>query len=151
MARVTSRRSDLPRLFQPGITEDSTSLHGHLQLDPVIRSMNEVLPGTEVPLGRQDRSVTQEQLDLLKLSACRPAKLRAGSSQIMRRDARNANFCCVLLKHLPNDLLTQALARQSATAVHGPEYMGIRNTRSGGPGIDGYFHPGRHRCGTDAA
>src|ERR1035441_1485007 len=47
------------------------------QLDPVVRSMHQILFGAEVPLGRLDRCMAQQQLDLLKLAAGRAAHLRA--------------------------------------------------------------------------
>jgi len=43
------------------------------QLDPVVRRMNQILLGSEVPLRRLNRSVAKHELDLLKLAAGRPA------------------------------------------------------------------------------
>jgi len=67
--------------------------------------------------------VTQQQLDLLKLAARGPAKLRASASQIVRGDTRYANLCCILPEHLPDDLLAQTLAGEAASAIHRPEHL----------------------------
>ena len=44
-------------------------LDRHPQLYPVVRSVNQILPRAEVPLGRLHRGVAQQQLNLLKLPA----------------------------------------------------------------------------------
>src|ERR1700687_1972611 len=69
----------------------------------------------------------------------------------MRRDARNANCLCILLEHLPDDLLAQAFARHSISTVHGTEHITIRDADRGSPGIDRHFGPGRHRRRAHAA
>jgi hypothetical protein len=44
-------------------------LNRHCQFDPVVRSVDQIQLGAEVPLGRLDRRMAQQQLDLLKLPA----------------------------------------------------------------------------------
>jgi hypothetical protein len=51
-------------------------LNRYPQLDPIIRRMNQILLCPEVSLGRLNRCVAQEQLDLLQLPAGGPAHLR---------------------------------------------------------------------------
>jgi hypothetical protein len=58
------------------------------QLDTVIRRMNQILFRTEISLRRLDRSVPEEQLDLLELASCSPAQLRGGAATVVRRDPR---------------------------------------------------------------
>jgi hypothetical protein len=53
-------------------------LHRHSQFDPVIRSVDQILLRPEVPLGRLDGCVPEEQLNLLQFAARRAAQLRAG-------------------------------------------------------------------------
>jgi hypothetical protein len=42
--------------------------------------------------------MTQEQLDLLQLSASSPTQLRAGTPQIVECDARHPDYVCILLQ-----------------------------------------------------
>jgi hypothetical protein len=48
--------------------------------------------GAKIPLGRLNRGVAEEQLDLLKLSARSAAQLRARVTQNTRRDAWHSDF-----------------------------------------------------------
>ena len=57
------------------------------QFDPIVRRMHQVLFGSQIPLGRLNRRVSQQQLNLLKLAACSAAHLRATPVQVMRRDS----------------------------------------------------------------
>jgi hypothetical protein len=49
--------------------------------------MKQILLRAEIPLGRLDGGMAQEQLDLLQFATGRPAQLRAGPSQVVWRDA----------------------------------------------------------------
>src|ERR1700693_443137 len=100
-----------PRNEIRGINEDSSRQHS--QLDRVIWGMNQILLGSEIALSGLYRRVPEEQLDLLKLAAGRPAELGACTAQIVWRDARNACGVGILPQHLPDDLLAQAFARHS--------------------------------------
>ena len=113
--------------------------------------MDQILFGPEVPLGRLNRCVPQKHLDLLKLAAGRPTKLRAGSPQIVWRDAGDTHFGRVLPEHLPDDLLAQTFAGKGARAVHGPEHVASGNAGRRSPCVDRHFHPGRHRRRPNAA
>jgi hypothetical protein len=81
--------------------------------------MNQILSGAEISFRGLNRRVAKQQLNLLKVSAGRPAELRAGTSQVMGRDAGNADLGSVTPKHLPNDLFTQALSSDGPTAIIG--------------------------------
>ncbi len=48
--------------------DPARGLHSHSQSDPVVRRVDEILFRTQVPLGRLNRSVAQEQLNLLQLA-----------------------------------------------------------------------------------
>ena len=63
--------------------------------------MNQILLRSQIPFGRLDGSVTQQELDLFQLAARCSAQLRAGPSKIMRSDAGKPHPFCVLLQHLP--------------------------------------------------
>jgi hypothetical protein len=87
-------------------------VHLEAEFEGVIRGMNEVLLRAEISLGRLDRSVAEEQLNLLKFATRRSTQLRAVTAEVMRRDAGNADRRRIRLEHLPHNLLAQALARQ---------------------------------------
>ena len=59
--------------------------------------MNQILLGAKITFGRLNRRVAQEHLDLLKLATGCSAELRAGPSQVVRRDAGGTNGRRVLL------------------------------------------------------
>jgi hypothetical protein len=48
-------------------------LDSHSQLDCIVRRIHQILLRTQVSLGRLDRSVPEQQLNLLKLATCRAA------------------------------------------------------------------------------
>jgi hypothetical protein len=54
--------------------------------EAIVHRFFQVLLAAEVSLGRQDRSVAQEKLDLLKLTSIHVAELRTSSPQVMRRE-----------------------------------------------------------------
>jgi hypothetical protein len=87
------------------------------QLDRVVRRMDQILLGSQVPLGRLDGGMSQEHLNLLKLAAGSAAQLGACAAQVVRRDTGNANRRRVLPEHPPDDLLAQAIARHSIGPV----------------------------------
>jgi len=49
--------------------------------------MDEILLGAKVPLGRLNRGMAEQQLDLLKLSAGSAAHFRATAPQVVRGDS----------------------------------------------------------------
>jgi hypothetical protein len=95
--------------------------------------------------------VAQQQLDLLKLPARRAAQLSAGTAQVMRRNAGNAQAGRILAEHLPDHLFAQVLTGNSAGTVHGPKNVTNDDARWRCPRVDRDFHPSGHRCRTDAA
>ena len=70
-----------------GFVSANSRLRRDSQLDPIIRRVDQILLRTEVPLGRLNRGVAQQQLDLFQCAAGRAAHLRAAAPQIMRGDS----------------------------------------------------------------
>jgi hypothetical protein len=62
--------------------------------------------------------VSQQQLDLLKLPARRPAQLRAGAASVVRCDPRNAGSFCVPPEKLPHNLFTHTLTANLVAAIY---------------------------------
>jgi hypothetical protein len=94
--------------------------------------------------------MAQQQLDLLKLSTGRSTQFGACAAKVVRRDSGNADFRRVESEHLPNDLLAQVVARNAARTVDRAENVAGGEVGSGRPGVNGDFHPGRHRRGPNA-
>jgi hypothetical protein len=65
-------------------------LHCHSELDPIVRRMHEILLRAEVQLGRLDRRMAKQQLDLVKLAASGAAHLRATTPEVVACDAGDA-------------------------------------------------------------
>src|SRR2546425_7252312 len=93
----------------------------------------------------------QQQLDLFKLAACRPAGLCAGPASVMRREAGHASISRILLEHLPDDLLGHGLALYLVASIHRAEYAAVGQAGRGAPGVDCHLDPGRHWNSADAA
>jgi hypothetical protein len=59
---------------------NGTPLHCDPQFDTIVRRMDQILLRSQVSFGRLHRRVAQQQLDLFKLAAARPAHLRAATT-----------------------------------------------------------------------
>lgn len=112
--------------------------------------MNEVLLGSEVPLGRLDGSVTKEHLDLLEFAASSAAQFCARAAQVMRCEAGNTDLGRLLAEHLPDDLLAKAVAGNTVAAAHRTEHLPIGDSGGCRPSVNRDFHPVRHRSRADS-
>jgi len=68
------------------------SRFGWLKADVIVDGISEPLFAAKVSLGRLDTHVTEQELDLLKLTTCLVTQARASSPQIMRSNAVKATF-----------------------------------------------------------
>src|ERR1017187_9906981 len=134
-----------------GRVNPAGGLHRDPQLDAVVRRVHQVLFCPEIPFRRLNGRVPEEQLNLLQFTARGATQLRAGPSQVVRRDTRNTSRRRVPLEQLPNDLFAQAAALRLASAVHGAEYVSVDDTGRRSPRVDCYLHPIRHRDRPHAA
>ena len=57
----------------------------HAQPDCVVRRVDQILLGAQIPFGRLNRSVAEQQLNLLQLAAGPAAQFRAGTTSFMGR------------------------------------------------------------------
>src|SRR5260370_38861941 len=80
-----------------------------------------------------------------------PAQFRTGPSTIMRRDAGEARISRILVEQPPDDLFGHGLALFLVASIHRAEYSAVSQAGRGGPGVDSYLDPGRHRYRADAA
>ena len=63
-------------------------LNGHLQLDRIIRSVNDILLRPQIALRRLHRRVPEQHLDLLQFAAGSATQFCSRPPAIMRRDSR---------------------------------------------------------------
>ncbi len=111
----------------------------------VIDGLDQVLPGPKIALGRLNRSVAEQKLDLFQVAARHPAQLSAGPPQIVRCQTRMAEPGAVGADHVPDGVLAEAPVEHSSRLVQGPEHGTLGNTRGFPPLIKEHLDPGRNR------
>jgi hypothetical protein len=90
------------------------------QLEQVVHGMPEILFAAEVAFCSLNRSMAEQELNLLDLTAVRVAQLRAGPPQIMRRDVLQPSPLAAALHDVPYDVLRNAVAPHLSSG-HRPE------------------------------
>jgi len=73
--------------------------------------------------------MSEQELDLFKLSTVCVAQLGAGPAQVMRRDVLEPDSLTALSYYVPNNVLGDPGAPDLAAPRHGAEYLPVRNTR----------------------
>src|SRR5260370_32451869 len=68
----------------------------------------------------------------------------------MRCEGGNTDGLRIGLEHLPDDLLGHIPALYLVASIHRAEHAPVHQTGCGSPGVDGDFHPSRHRHGAHA-
>src|SRR5438094_4243607 len=92
----------------------------------------EILLAAKVAFRRLNRGVTEQELNLLKLTATSVTQLCAGSSQIVWGDMVQARFFAAIPYHVPHHVLGDTLA----ALADGTKYPPVRDLRSRGPQIE---------------
>ena len=87
--------------------------------------------------------MSEQELDLLKLSACLVAQSSTGTPEIVRRNAIQTTFRGPRLYDAPYDFRTEAACRDPAGLVDRPESRAGRDASSGRPVVDRKLDPGR--------
>jgi hypothetical protein len=73
--------------------------------------MAEILFAAQIAFRSLDRCMPQQELNLLQLATARVAQLRAGTSQIMRRNMLQAHSLAATLDYVPHDILRDAFPK----------------------------------------
>ena len=136
--------------WQYGRSALTRGLPRHPQLDPVIWSVNQILLRAQVPFGRLDRRMAQEQLNLLQLPTGGATQFRRRAATIMRRDARDASSLGVWQEHLSDHLFGKDLALHLVGSIDRSEKVSVCDAGPNRPGINRHFHPNWHRHGSHA-
>ena len=78
----------------PGVRPASgfESRRARLDAQPVVYGVPKLLFAPEVTLGRLDRDVPEQKLDLVQFAAGQVAQSRTGASQVVRGQLRDAGF-----------------------------------------------------------
>jgi hypothetical protein len=71
-----------------------------LQSQVVIYGRDEILFGSQIPLGGLNRRMTQEEFYLLEIASALAAELGTGAAHVMRRQVFEAHRARVLLNDL---------------------------------------------------
>jgi hypothetical protein len=79
--------------------------HIRSEVDKIVHWMPEILLAAQVALRGLDRRVTEQELNLLELTAAVVAQLRTCPPQIMRRDVLQAGFLATGSDHVPDNVL----------------------------------------------
>ena len=87
--------------------------------------------------------MSEQELDLLKLSACLMTQTGTGTAKIVRRDAIQTNFADPALTTPHMTFGLKPLVRYSACLVDRPKDRAGRDAGSGQPVVDRKFDPGR--------
>ena len=85
--------------------------------DPIIDRVVEALFASEVSLSCLHRDMSQEELDLLKLTARLMTETGTGPAEIVGRQSWNLTNLCFLLHHAPDDLGAEAASPDSTSFV----------------------------------
>src|ERR1035438_2021663 len=124
---------------------DSAGLRPWLNPNPIIDRRPDTLPRSQVLLGRLNRDMTEQKLDLIQLTARTPAQPSAGSSQVVRCKRRDTCAPGRRLHYVPYCLFADTVPEHSAHAADPAKDFPSIN-RSGAEPIDQLqIHPFGHR------
>ena len=94
--------------------------------------------------------MSQQELDLLQVSSCLAAELRASAPQIVRAEVLNPDLLGSFGDDRPDGPVAQALS-DLASLANGPEERPVLDSTRLLPGIDSLLHPDRNRYRPDSA
>ena len=117
--------ANLVPLFISGALGVGTGLR--LDADVVVHSSANTLLASEVSFRRLDRNVSEQKLDLFQFSARGMTELRAGAPQIMWRHLQQTDCFRILLYHVPNHSLRNAITPSFACPTNASEQPPSRN------------------------
>jgi hypothetical protein len=121
------------------------------EVKKIVHRMSEILFAAEIAFRRLHGYMTQQELNLLKLSAVRVAQLRTGSPQIMRGNMLQARSLAAGLDYVPHHILRDAFPPYLSRPGDGSKDPSLRYPGCSGPLIDRRFYPFWNGHGADVA
>ena len=88
----------------------------------IVHRVSDVLLAAEVTFCRLHRGVTEQELNLLKLTPAGVTQLRARPSQVVRSDVVQPRSLAASPDHVPHDILRDPPAPDPANFADGSEY-----------------------------
>jgi hypothetical protein len=89
---------------------DTPSSTHRLDTNAIIHGTSDSLFAAKVSLGRLDRDVAEQELDLFQFSSCRITKACTCSTEIVWREFFDFSFPRVFTDHMPDCLFRQSRA-----------------------------------------
>ena len=89
--------------------------------DAVVHGASNPLLAAEVALGRLNRNVPEQKLNLFQFAARSMAQPCACPTKVVRREPLNACFTGILAYHVPDRLLRQTVTPGAPVLVYPPE------------------------------
>ena len=120
-----------------------------LESDCIVHRHCDLLFRPEVSFCRLDGGVSEQELDLLEITAGFPAELGTRTSEIVGAEVLDADLACRLLDDVPDGPVAEALADFAALADL-PQQRTVLDPGCCLPGIDGVLDPERDGDGADA-
>ncbi len=108
-----------------------------------------LLLGAQVALGRLDRGVPEQKLDLLEIASRIAAQLGTGAAEVVSAEVLEPDLPRAALDHRPDRLVANGRFAHLAGFRYRPQQGTFGNAGCLGPAIDTLFHPKGDGDGTD--
>ncbi len=107
----------------------------------VVDGDGDLLLRTQVPFGRLDRGMPEQEFNLFEIPAGFPAELGAGSPEIMGPESLDPDLAGSLFDDRPEGPVAQGLADLLAAFPNGAEEPPFLDAGGGLPAVDGLLDP----------
>src|SRR5438309_12097561 len=109
----------------------------------ITRGIAEILPGTQIELGRYNAGVPERKLDLFQGRLAGVGETGVGAAHVVRR-RRDPNCRRILSQYRKDRLWRQAAGLNLTFLVNGPEDAPLKDAGQIGPPLDGGSNPVRN-------
>lgn len=111
------------------------------ELDSVVHGLSQILLTSDVSFGRQNRSVSEQELNLFQFTSGRVAPARAAATKIVRRKSFDSGSLGALLYYVPNDVLSETISPDYAVLADRAKYWTLLNTGCSRPCVNPVLDP----------
>ena len=117
---------------------------GRSEVKKIVHRMSEILFAAEISFRRLDRCMSQQELNLLQLTAAIVAQLRAGPPQVVRCNVLQACSLAAGSDHVPDNVLREAAAPHRSVSGNRSKDFALTNSSGSCPLIESGVHPVRN-------